>query len=121
MDESKDHEMYGEVRESRRYPRFQSKRVVRFRQEDGSEIKSIFKIINVSQGGLQIACQDRIAPETVFCLDIDAPEFREPLLLKAKVIWINASPDANGLYYSGVTFLNIQDDARAIVLRAISQ
>jgi len=106
--------------EMRKYPRFQSRRLIRFIKENGDEIKSISKIINVSQGGLQFACRDQIDVDTVLRLDIPDETEGPPVTLKARVIWNNPSPDAHGLYYSGVTFINMEEDARILVLKAIT-
>jgi len=105
----------------RDYPRFRSNRVVTFMREDGSEVKSISRILNVSQGGFQFASRERIAPDTILRMDIAAAEDQQPVKLSARVIWMSEVPDAGGWYYSGVSFLDIQEDARAVVLKAVAQ
>jgi hypothetical protein len=105
----------------RDYPRFRSNRVVTFMKEDGSEVKSISRILNVSQGGLQFASRDPIAPDTVLRMDIAGTHDQRPITLSARVIWMSPEPDASGWYYSGVAFLDIADDARAVVLKAVAQ
>lgn len=105
----------------REYPRLRSNRVVTFMREDGSEVKSISRILNVSKGGFQFASRDPIAPDTVLRMDIAGTHDQRPISLSARVIWISPAPDANGWFYSGVTFLNIEDDARAVILKAVAQ
>ena len=105
----------------REYPRFRSNRVVTFMREDGSEVKSISRILNVSQGGFQFASRDPIAPDTILRMDISGTHDQRPISLSARVVWMSQSPDASGWYYSGVTFINIQDDARSVILKAVAQ
>ena len=105
----------------RDYPRFRSNRVVTFMREDGSEVKSISRILNVSQGGCQFASRDAITPDTVLRMDIAGTHDQRPITLSARVIWITSEPDANGWYYSGVSFMDIHEDARSVILKAVAQ
>jgi hypothetical protein len=119
--EPKDHFMRSESKhQKRKYPRFQSKQLFRFMRENGDEIKSISKIINVSQGGLQFACRDKMEINTVLRMDVPSPEGRVNVVLEGRVVWINSSPDSNGLYYSGMSFENLKEDVRALVLKAMT-
>ena len=106
--------------ERRRFPRFESDRVFRFSRDDGGQLKSIARIVNVSGGGVQFTSHDPIAPDTVLRLDLDGSHYQGPLTLRGLVVWSDPVPDEHGLYYSGVNFVDVGDDIRPLILSAVT-
>jgi hypothetical protein len=104
---------------NREHPRFKSNRVVRFLKEDGSEITSISRITNVSRGGLQFISHASIEPRIMLRINISGSHNYHSLSLKAKIVWIQESPDEMGVYYSGVSFKDVDDDVRSVVVNTL--
>jgi O-glycosyl hydrolase len=104
---------------NREHPRFKSNRVVRFLKEDGSEITSISRITNVSRGGLQFISRAPIEPRTMLRMNISGSHNYHPLSLKAQIVWINQSHDEKGVYYSGVSFKDVDDDVRSVIVKTL--
>ena len=103
----------------RKFARFKSDLYVRYSQKNGSEVKRLSKLVNVSEGGLQFSSREPLPVNTVLKMDIDGSHDQRPVSLHGKVVWVNPAPGGDGLYYSGVSFLDEGRDARAIILRSL--
>jgi hypothetical protein len=89
---------------------------VKYRRPDGSECTSLSRIVNVSEGGLQIVCHDPMRVHTVLEMNLSGTHDSRPVSMAGEVVWIKPAPGTNGTYYSGVRFLELNEDARALVL-----
>lgn len=85
-------------RERRQFPRIHEPCTVRYRRS--GEIASAWSrvtVINLSAGGLRFRCADEpLEPGAPLQIQVALPGFREPMTLKALVVW-------NQLHASGVT------------------
>ncbi len=102
--------------ERRQYERAATGLHVKYRRPDGSECSSLSRIVNVSQGGLQIICHDPMKLHTILDMSLSGTHDSRPVSLAGEVVWTNPIPGANGAYYSGIRFLETNEDARALVL-----
>lgn len=103
----------------RMFPRQDTQRILKFHLIGGGELKGIARVLNVSRGGLQFASHEPIAPDAMLRMDINGTHDQVPLSLSGRVAWAHASPDEVGLYYSGVTFIDVRDDVREMILSAL--
>lgn len=110
---------HGRPDDRRKFARHKAERLVKFVKDDGSECRSISRILNVSHGGLQFASHDPIRPSSLIRMDIDGTHDMRPISLKGRVMWSNPSPDANGLYYTGIAFVDLREDLRPIILTTL--
>ena len=89
---------------------------------DTSEGSADGVIININQRGAFIRCQNPLRLTETFQLTIEPPG-NEPIDVTAEVVWTNRyGPDdeicPRGM---GVLFLNISEDGRQIISKAIQQ
>lgn len=106
--------------EKRQYPRYDSRFSVTFTTETGAPLRLISKIVNVSRGGMQLTSHSPLPVNTVLHMKIGGTHDQGPLSLAGKVVWVNPAPAAEELYYSGVSFADIGEDARAVILSALT-
>ena len=104
-------------REQRKFSRLKSERLVKFMKTDGSEIKHISHIVNISQGGMQFTSHAPLDVDSVLQLHINGTHDQIPISLSGRIVWISEEPDDRGMYYSGVSFLNLTEDARSVILK----
>lgn len=97
-------------------PRAKTTLHVKYRSPNGCECSSLSRIVNVSQGGLQIVCHEPVKVHTVLEMSIGGTHDSIPVSFAGEVMWINPVPGSDGAFYSGVRFKDLGEDARALIL-----
>lgn len=90
-------------RERRQYPRITQPLAVRYRARGSLDtLWHEAATVNVSAVGMRMRGAEPLETDTLLELSMDVPGFREPLVLKGRVVW--AQLQASQVIESGVEF-----------------
>ena len=106
--------------ERRRYFRVALPLLISYTVVDTSMGHKGFSSKDISGGGMRIPLKEKLAPGTLLEVQLDLLKDEKKILLKAKVIWVNAvSDDVDYPYEAGIEFINIDVSERIMISNCV--
>lgn len=84
---------------------------------DGSELKNIAEVKDVSESGMQFSCRGFVKKNARIKITINMGRKKEPLVLVGRVVWVETVLLLTGVRRVGVSFLEVTEEARRIIRR----
>jgi hypothetical protein len=111
---------YWDLREKRRYIRFQDDLVIRYNRVDSGSGWNDIGMKNISKKGVCISTYEKLKKKDMLDMEIEIPGSSKPLRLVGSVMWVKElrSPDEDGkrIFYTGLKFGNIAPESEAVLI-----
>jgi c-di-GMP-binding flagellar brake protein YcgR len=116
-------EEYWSGKERRSHPRFRQKLDVEYTLEKRPNLKAKGYTIDISEGGLKVLMDEKLAKGTSLEFVITLPGKKSPAQIKSEVIWLEEAkapgPLGKRMFYYGVRFLAIKEPGGSSLLNYI--
>lgn len=108
-------EEYWSGQERRRHFRFENRLDVNYSVEKKAHIKQSGKTVDISEGGMKLLLDEKLAPGTLLSLKIVLPGMNKHAEVEGEVIWSEdvqeLDPSGKRLFHSGIKFLAMKEPA----------
>ena len=100
---------YSKRNDPRDVERFKTDRSIKFVLLDGSELKSVTGINDLSESGVQFTCREFVKKNSKIKVVIDTGHKKNPLLvLTGRVAWVETASLMKGANRVGLSFMGIR-------------
>lgn len=106
----------GKDDETRSHERFRPNRQIRFFLIDGSELKGVVEVKDVSESGLLFIGKDFVKKGVEIRLSVDAEKKGDdPIELIGRVAWVKTTTYVNGTYHVGLRFSDVTEEQKKVI------
>ena len=109
-------------KERRQHVRFKKSLEVNYLIRKNSHIKNNGRTVDISQGGMKLYLEEKLAKGTVLELEVNVPDVKKIAMLEGEVVWSeDAGEDAAGrrFFHSGIMFTVPKDPSAAHLIEYI--
>ena len=100
--------MFKHPKDQRKHKRFRTRSPIAIKLLDGSLIKSVERVHDISKGGLCFSCRDYVRPNLL--LQVVIKDKKGTMELTARVVRVNAGTFYQSTSEVGVVFVNVTEE-----------